>query len=162
MTSRVALAEVQGLLGSWWYDYDEANFDRWPQYFTTYAHYTSRSDSGASRFEDVVHGDYRGRDRIVSDLAQHRAAGLYPLRHFCMNAHLLAVRDGEADFRCYVLVTRVADQQAMPIASGRCSGTVRLLDGELRIAAMNLVFDLTDSGPRRSAAGHRDPPVPAR
>ena len=143
----VGVAEVQNLLAAWWHDYDAADLKGWPRHFTVDAHYVSRSDSGSSRFEAVVRGDYRGRDLLLRDLGRSRAAGIAPLRHLCTNVHVVRAHAEEAEFRAYLLVTRVADQQAVPIATARCAGTARIEEGALRIAAIELVFDLSDSGP---------------
>lgn len=143
----VGPAEAQSLLGAWWYDYDAADMAAWPRHFTVDAEYVSRSDSRASRFEAVVSGRYRGREELVAGLGASRMEGIAPLRHLCTNLHLLPNSDGDAAFRCYLLVTRVEAEQAVPIATACCTGRLRIENGALRIAAIELVFDLTDSAP---------------
>jgi hypothetical protein len=145
--SAVVLAEAQSLLGAWWYVYDAADVAAWAPHFTKDVEYVSRSDSLASRFEAVVSGHYRGREELVAGLGASRMAGIAPLRHFSTNFHLLANAGGDAGFRCYLLVTRVEAEQAVPIATACCTGSLRIEEGALRIAAIHIVFDLTDSAP---------------
>ena len=45
----VDLGAVQNLLAGWWFEYDQGNFDVWPEYFTPDAHFSCRSDSGMRR-----------------------------------------------------------------------------------------------------------------
>jgi hypothetical protein len=48
------LSDVQNLIAGWWFDYDQGNFDVWPNYFTEDAHFSCRSDSKATSFEEFV------------------------------------------------------------------------------------------------------------
>lgn len=147
MTASISLSDVQDLLASWWYDYDEANIEHWPNYFTAGIRYRSGSDTGESSYEDVVRADHHGRESLIEGFGSSRRKGIYPIRHICSNLHLRAERASEADFRGYMLVTRVAGEQAVPIATGRCTGTVSNAEGRLKISEMKLVFDLSDSKP---------------
>ena len=52
---------VQNLVMSWWFDYDQGNFDVWPEYFTADAHFSCRTDTGTTNFEDFVNADVSGR-----------------------------------------------------------------------------------------------------
>jgi hypothetical protein len=151
MMATLHLSAVQNLLASWWYHYDEANFAQWPDHFCDEIDYQSRSDTGHSGFEEVVRWGHRGRKQLLEGLGRHRAMGSYPVRHLCLNVHMTAARADEADFRYYLLVTRVAAEQAVPIATANCEGTARLIDGEARIARMLSVFDLTESRPLANA-----------
>jgi len=155
MTTRVGTADVQNLLAAWWYAYDEAELAQWPDLLTTDARFSSRSDSGASRFEAIVTREYRGREVLIRDLGQHRIEGLYPVRHLSTNMHVISAGEDEAEFRAYLLVTRVEGEQAVPIATGRCAGIARREAGRLKIATLEVVFDLTDSRPFAAAAPER-------
>jgi hypothetical protein len=55
------LSAVQDLLASWWFDYDQGNFEAWPRYFTADAHFTCRSDSGDTDYEEFIRADLTGR-----------------------------------------------------------------------------------------------------
>lgn len=148
------LTAVQNLVASWWFDYDRGAFDVWPRYFTDDAHFSCRSDSGQTAFEEFVTADVRGHDEVVAWQIAHRQASPYPLRHNATNVHLTSVRadEGEADFRSYLFVTHVVAGGVANLSSGVCTGTVRSCDGgdaagpgDLLIASLRVVLDFTDS-----------------
>ena len=138
---------VQNLLAGWWFDYDQANLESWAAYFTSDAHFSSRSDSGHSPAEDFLRAELQGRDEIVAWNTAHRRLSPSPLRHNSTNVHLTAVRAEEADYRSYLFVTIVAGGRVVNAASGVCLGTVRIEDGAARFADMRVVLDFTDSRP---------------
>jgi len=35
----IDLSAVQNLVSSWWFDYDQGNFDIWPEYFASQARF---------------------------------------------------------------------------------------------------------------------------
>jgi 3-phenylpropionate/cinnamic acid dioxygenase small subunit len=141
----VDLAAVQQLLASWWFDYDQGNFDEFPEYFTADAHFTCRSDSGKTAFEEFVTADVRGRDRVVRWQVEHRSNSPYPLRHNGTNVHLTGRRDGEADFRSYLFVTQIVEGAVSNLSTGICLGTAREEDGTVRLAAWRVILDFTTS-----------------
>lgn len=143
----VELPAVQNLVASWWFVYDAADFDAWPEHFTADAHFSCRSDSGATAFEDFIGADVRGRDDVLAWQTEHRRNSPYPLRHNATNVHLTATRVQEADFRSYIFVTQIVGGAVSSLASGVCTGTVRVEDGALRLADLALVLDFTDSEP---------------
>jgi hypothetical protein len=146
MVCRVAamteLPDLQNLLLSWWFDYDQGSFDLWPRYFTSDARFTCRSDSGRTAFEEFVTADVSGRDALLAWQEHHRRNSPYPLRHYATNVHLSG-DDGR--FRSYVFVTHVVAGAITNLSSGLCLGTVREEDGALRIAELHVVLDFTDS-----------------
>ena len=141
----IGLAAVQNLLASWWFDYDEGAFSAWPRYFTADTHFSCRSDSGATAFEEFVTADVHGRDDVVAWQTAHRRSSPYPLRHNGTNVHLTVVGDGKAEFRSYLFVTHVVGGAITNLSSGLCLGTVREEDGELRLADLRVVLDFADS-----------------
>lgn len=149
----IDLPAVQSLLASWWSNYDEANFESWPAHFTSDVHVTSRSDSGHSPVEDFLRSDLHGRDETLTWHTEHRNKSPYPLRHNGTNIYLTASRGGEAgraeeaDFSSYIFVTIVAEGRVMNASSGVVTGTVRVEDGALRIAELQIVLDFTNSRP---------------
>ena len=149
----VDLAGVQNLLSSWWFAYDQGAFEEWPRYFTPDAHFSCRSDSGRTDFEEFIRADVRGPD-VLSWQEQHRRNSPYPLRHNCTNVHLTDVRADDADFRSYLFVTHVVGGGVGNLASGTCSGTVRMHDGAVRIADLRVVLDFTDSVAFADATRH--------
>jgi SnoaL-like domain len=149
----VDLPTVQNVLASWWFNYDQANFESWEACFTGDARFSCRSDSGHSPVEDFLRADIQGRDEILAWNKTHRRLSPFPLRHNSTDVHLTAVRAGEAggteeaDYCSYLFVTVVAGGRVVNAASGLCLGTVRIEDGAARIADMRVVLDFTDSRP---------------
>lgn len=141
----IDLGAVQQLVASWWFDYDQGRFDVFPGYFTADAHFTCRSDSGQTAFEEFVTTDVRGRDELVAWQVAHRSNSPYPLRHNGTNVHLTARRDGEVDFRSYLFVTQIVDGAVSNLSTGICLGTAREEDGVLQLAALRVILDFTTS-----------------
>jgi hypothetical protein len=147
----VELPAVQGLLASWWFDYDAGAFPGWPRYFTAEASFTCRSDSGQTAFEEFVTADVRGRDRVVAWQEAHRRESPYPLRHNATNVHLTATGPDSAVYRSYLFVTQIVSGAVSNVASGTCCGTVVVDGDDLRFASLDVVLDFTDSEPYATA-----------
>ena len=141
----IDLPAVQNLITSWWFDYDQGNFDVWPRYFTADARFSCRSDSGKTAFEEFVTADVEGRDAVLAWQEDHRRNSPYPLRHNGTNIHVSSSNDAEASFRSYLFVTHVVGGAVANLSSGLCLGTVREEDGALRLAELRVVLDFTDS-----------------
>jgi SnoaL-like domain len=139
------LVDVQSLLAGWWFDYDQGNFDAWPAYFAEDAHFSCRSDSQATAFEEFVTADIRGRDKVLAWQREHRTQSPYPLRHNGTNVHLDSTNEGRATFRSYIFVTHVVGGGIAPLSSGMCLGAVRFEAGALRVSDLRLMLDFTDS-----------------
>lgn len=145
-------AALQSLLNSWWFDYDQGNFDAWPRYFTSDARFTCRSDSGKTAFEEFVTADVSGKDAVLAWQEDHRRNSPYPLRHNGTNIHL----DGDdGRFRSYIFVTQIVGGAVSNLSSGLCLGAVREEDGELRLAEVHVVLDFTDSAVFDQAENHQ-------
>lgn len=141
----IDLPTVQHLLARWWFAYDRGDVDSWPDHFTADAHFSCRSDSGETAFEEFIRADLQGRDEVVAWQVEHRRNSPYPLRHMATNVHLTAMRPDEADFATYLFVTQIVGQAVSNVSTGIVSGTVRADDGVPRIADLRLVLDFTDS-----------------
>ena len=137
-------ASVQDLIGRWWWNYDEGHFDVFPRLLASDVHFTCRTDTGATDYEEFVRADVRGRDAVVGWQTDHRVNSPYPLRHNASNVHLVDVRGEEADFASYILVTQIVDGVSL-LSTGIVNGTVRVDDGALRIAALHVVLDTEPS-----------------
>ena len=135
-------ASVQDLIARWWWNYDEGHFEVFPELLASDVHFTCRTDTGETDYEEFVRADVRGRDEVVAWQVDHRTNSPYPLRHNGTNVHLVDVRaeDEEADFASYILVTQIVDGVS-PLSTGIVTGTVRVEDGALRIAALRVVLD---------------------
>jgi hypothetical protein len=150
----VDIGAVQQLVASWWFEYDQGNFDVFPDYFTADACFTCRSDSGQTAFEEFVTADVRGRDDVVAWQVEHRSNSPYPLRHNGTNVHLRASRDGEADFASYLFVTQIVDGAVSNLSTGICLGTAREEGGVLRLAELRVILDFTSSEVFSAATRH--------
>ena len=140
----VDAGSVRELIGRWWCNYDEGSFERFPEFFTSDAHFTCRTDTGTTGYEEFVRADVHGRDAVIGWQVDHRSNSPYPLRHHGTNIHLVEVRDDQADFESYILVTQIAGGVSL-LSTAIVTGTVRVEDGMLRIAALHVVLDTVES-----------------
>jgi hypothetical protein len=139
-------ADLQDLLGRWWWNYDEGNFDVLRSLLTDDAHFTCRTDTGATDYEEFVRADHRGRDAVMAWQTDHRVHSPYPLRHVGANAHLVGHEGDEATFTSYIFVTRI-DGGVAPLSTAIVHGSVRWAGEGLRLAALHVVLDTMDSKP---------------
>ena len=137
--------DVSELLSRWWFVYDEALFDEWPEMFTTDAWFTCRTDTGATDFEEFVRADVRGRDEMLAWQTEHRKNSPHPLRHNGENIHLTAASDTDATFRSYIWVTQVQNGFPTPLSTAVVTGKVEIEGGELRLAELHVALDTQDS-----------------
>jgi hypothetical protein len=151
----IDLAAVQNLIASWWFDYDQGNFEVWPRYFTPDAHFTCQSDSGATDYEEFIRADLQGRDEVLAWQIDHRKNSPYPLRHNGTNVHVTSTSGGEAGYRSYLFVTNIVEGVVTNTATGLCLGTVREEDGTLKIAEMRVILDCTNSELFSAAPRHQ-------
>jgi hypothetical protein len=141
----VDAAAVQNLLMSWWYDYDQGNFDAWPDYFTGDAHFSCRTDSGQTDFEEFVRADVKGRDEVLAWQIDHRKNSPYPLRHNGTNIHVTSSTTDSADFRSYIFVTHIVEGGVANLSSAIVLGSARVEEGRLRLADLRVILDTTSS-----------------
>ena len=137
---RIDGAAVHELLGRWWFNYDEGNFEVLAGLLTDDAHFTCRTDSGATDYEDFVRSDVRGQAEVMAWQTEHRINSPYPLRHNASNVHVVDDRGDEATFASYIFVTQIIEGVA-PLSTGIVTGTVRSEPDGLRIAELNVVLD---------------------
>jgi 3-phenylpropionate/cinnamic acid dioxygenase small subunit len=138
-------ADVQDLIGKWWFAYDNALFDEWPAMFTADARFTCRTDTGTTDYEEFVRADVTGREAVLEWQTQHRMGSPYPLRHNGENVHLTDRGDAAASFRSYIWVTHIVNGSPAPLSTAVVDGKVAVEDGGLRIAELNVVLDTQDS-----------------
>jgi hypothetical protein len=137
-------AAVHELLGRWWFNYDEGNFDVLAALLTEDAHFTCRTDTGTTDYEEFVRSDLRGRAEVMEWQTDHRRNSPYPLRHNAANVHVVEDRGDEATFASYIFVTQIVEGVA-PLSTGTVTGTVRSEPDGLRIAELNVVLDTMTS-----------------
>src|SRR5689334_25269695 len=138
-------AALADLLGKWWFNYDEGNFDVLPQLLTEDVHFTCRTDTDTVAWAEFAKADMRGRDTVMYWQTEHRRASPYPLRHNGANAHIVEQRGDVATFASYIYVTQIVNESPAPIPGGIVHGAVRLEGETLRIAEMHVVLDTMTS-----------------
>lgn len=140
-------ATLQDLLGKWWWSYDAGNFDVLDTLLTDDTNFKCRTDTGQAEWEDFVRADITGRERVMEWQTDHRRNSPYPLRHHGTNLHITArPSDDEVTFTSYILVTQTVNMTPTPIPGGVVHGAARLVDGGLKISALEVVLDTVDSG----------------
>ena len=137
--------DVQNLVTGWWFDYDQGNFDVWPDYFTSDTHFSCQSDTGKTDYEEFIRADLHGRDDVVAWQIEHRKNSPYPLRHNGTNVHVTAANEAEAQFRSYIFVTHNVGGVVTNLSSGIVLGTARVENGKLRLADVRVILDTMDS-----------------
>jgi hypothetical protein len=149
-------ADAQQLMTRWWFAYDQALFDEWPEMWTSDAHFSCRTDTGATAFEEFVNADAVGRDAVLAWQTDHRLHSPDPLRHHGTNVHLTRADDVSAEYRSYIWVTQIVDGSPAPLSTAIVHGSLAIEDGELKICDLNVVLDTEDSttlAEKRAAAG---------
>jgi hypothetical protein len=137
--------DVHELINRWWFVYDLALFEEWPDLFTANVHFTCRTDTGTTDFEEFVRADVTGRDEMLAWQTEHRKNSPDPLRHNGENIHLVESSATEATFRSYIWVTQIEAGFPTPLSTAIVTGTVAIEDGTLRIAELNVALDTQDS-----------------
>jgi hypothetical protein len=138
-------ADVQQLISRWWFAYDNALFDEWPAMWAGDAHFSCRTDTGKTAFEEFVNADAVGRDAVIAWQTDHRMHSPHPLRHNGENVHLVRADEGSADFRSYIWVTQIVGGSPAPLSTAIVHGSVVAEGGTLRISDLNVVLDTEDS-----------------
>lgn len=141
----IGLVEACGLIGRWWFSYDEGDFDDLSSMLAEDVRFITRTDTGTSAIEEYVRCDVEGRDQVIAWLIDHRAWSPYPLRHCCSNLHLTGARKREVDVASYLFVTQIRDLVPDPISTAICSGTVRREEDRVRIARLEVRLDTMTS-----------------
>jgi hypothetical protein len=139
-------AAIQDLVSRWWWNYDEGNFKVLGELLTEDVHFSCRTDSGATDYEEFVRADYRGRNEVMAWQTDHREHSPYPLRHNGTNVHVVEQRENEATFSSYIFVSQIVGGVS-PLSTGIVNGTVRVEGDALRIGELEVVLDTMESKP---------------
>jgi len=139
-------AAIQDLVSRWWFNYDEGNFKVLAELLTEDVHFSCRTDSGATDYEEFVRADYRGRDAVMAWQTDHREHSPYPLRHNGTNVHVVEQRGNEATFSSYIFVSQIVGGVS-PLSTGIVNGAVRVEGDALRISELEVVLDTMESKP---------------
>ncbi len=138
-------ADVQQLMAHWWFAYDNACFDEWKDLWTRDAHFSCRTDTGTTAFEEFVTADAQGLDAVMAWQTDHRLQSPEPLRHGAENVHVLNATATTADYRSYIRVSQIVEGQVSNLSTAIVHGSVAIEDGALKIADLNVVLDTEDS-----------------
>ncbi|OBK94545.1 nuclear transport factor 2 family protein [Mycobacterium sp. 1165178.9] len=145
MSSHLTLPELQEFIGNFWYHYDEAHYDELAATYAEDVHYVTRSDSGASPFEELMSPELTGRDAVMEWLSEHRKQSPYPLRHHATNVHRTGTDGDVTRARFYILVNQIANFVPFAVSSGVVNVGVRREATGLVFTEMDVVLDATDS-----------------
>ena len=148
-----AAAELTALMGTWWFNYDEWNPEVLRGLVAEDVTFSSRSDSGATDYEEFVTANLTGVDEVMAWQESHRIDSPYPLRHNGSNVHITDIEGDVAHFSSYIFVTKIVDGRPLSLSSGTACGAVRVTDRGLRLLRLEVVLDTTDSVP---LGQHRD------
>jgi len=138
-------ASLSDLLGKWWFNYDQGDFDVLASLLTDDVRFTCRTDTDTVAWAEFARADVSGRAAVMAWHTAHRRASPYPLRHNGANTHVVEHRADEATFASYIHVTQVMNEAPVSIPGGIVTGTVRQEHDCLRIAEINIVLDTMTS-----------------
>ncbi len=145
MSDDITLSELQEFIAGFWYHYDEAHYDHLAARYAEDVHYVTRSDSGASPFEELMSPELRGRDAVMEWLIEHRKQSPYPLRHHATNVHRTDTHGDVTRARFYLFVNQIANFVPFAVSSGVADIAVRRGTNGLELTEMGVVLDTTNS-----------------
>ncbi len=137
---------LHDLVAHWWWNYDEGHFDVLRGLLADDAHFTCRTDSGATDYEEFVRADHTGRDAVMAWQIDHRMHSPYPLRHHGTNVHVVEQLGDEATFASYLFVSQIVGGVA-PLSTAIVHGRVRHERDTLQLVELHVVLDTIDSKP---------------
>jgi hypothetical protein len=141
----IAPWEVQELIGRWWFAYDQGLFDDLNSLVTDDVHFTVRTDTGKTDFEEFVNADVHGKADVMHWQREHRLDSPSPLRHNGANVHLVGMRNENALFQSYIFVTQIVEGQVSNLSTAIVTGSVRHEAGTLKISSLHVVLDTESS-----------------
>ncbi len=147
MSNDIALPELQEFIAAFWYHYDEAHYDELAARYAQDVHYVTRSDTGASPFEELMTPELHGRDAVMDWLSEHRNQSPYPLRHHATNVHRTGTGGDVTEARFYILVNQIANFVPFVVSSGVVNVGVRREASGLVFTDMDVMLDTQNSVP---------------
>lgn len=145
MSKEITLSELQEFIGEFWYHYDEAHYDELAARYAENVRYLTRSDSGASPFEELMSPALNGRGAVMEWLWEHRKQSPYPLRHHATNVHRTGADSDVIRARFYIFVNQIANFVPFAVSSGVVNVAVRRGANGLEFTEMDVVLDATNS-----------------
>jgi SnoaL-like domain len=143
----ISLSEIQEFFGAFWFHYDSGHCGELAARFAEDAIYLSRSESGASPFEEVLAANLSGRDKIIAWLSEHREGSPYPLRHNGTNIHRTGTDGAITAVRSYIFVTQIANHVPFAVSSGVLESGIRRGPHGLEFTKFDLIMDTHNSVP---------------
>ena len=141
-------AALQDLVARWWWNYDEGNFAVLRELLADDVHFSCRTDSGTTDYEEFVRADHSGRDAVMAWQTDHRLHSPYPLRHNGTNVHVVEQQGDEARFASYLFVSQIVGGVS-PLSTAIVNGRVRRDGDALLLTELEVVLDTMDSKPLR-------------
>ncbi|MCV7303618.1 nuclear transport factor 2 family protein [Mycobacterium barrassiae] len=145
MSNDITLSELSEFIAGFWYHYDEAHRDELAAAFAEDVRYISRSDSGASPFEELMSPELTGRESVMEWMWQHRQDSPYPLRHHGTNIHRTGTDGDTVRARFYIFVNQIANYVPFAVSSGVANVAVRRGAKGLEFTEMEVILDTTNS-----------------
>jgi SnoaL-like protein len=145
MANDITLPELQEFIAGFWYHYDEAHYDEMAAAYAEDVHYLTRSDSGASPFEELMSPELDGREAVMEWLTGHREQSPYPLRHHATNVHRTGTDGDVTRARFYIFVNQITNFVPFAVSSGVVNVGVRRGASGLQFTEMDVVLDATNS-----------------
>ncbi|OBA68961.1 polyketide cyclase [Mycobacterium sp. 1554424.7] len=145
MANDITLPELQEFIAGFWFHYDEARYDEMAAGYAEDVHYLTRSDSGASPFEELMSPELNGREAVMEWLTEHRKQSPYPLRHHATNVHRTGTVGDVTQARFYIFVNQIANFVPFAVSSGVVNVGVRRGANGLEFTEMDVVLDATNS-----------------
>lgn len=147
MTNSITLPEIQEFLASFWYHYDQGQFDVLAAHIADEMTYLSRSDSGDCPFEHLLAAELHGAADTLAWLKQHRDENPYPLRHHITNVFRTGTSGDVTNVRFYIYVNQVTNNVPFDVSSGVVNVGIRRAGDVLAFTSMTVVLDAEDSIP---------------
>lgn len=147
MTNSITLSEIQEFLASFWYHYDQGQFDVLAGGIADEVTYLSRSDSGTCPFEHLLAAELHGAADTLAWLKQHRDENPYPLRHHITNIFRTGTAGDVTNVRFYLYVNQVTNNVPFDVSSGVADVGIRREGDRLMFTSITVVLDAEDSIP---------------
>jgi len=141
----IAPWEVHELVSRWWFAYDQGLFDELSLLVTEDVHFTVRTDTGKTDFEDFVSADVHGKVDVMHWQTEHRLDSPSPLRHNGTNVHVAGMRGKDALFQSYIFVTQIVEGKVSTLSTGIVTGSVRSEASSLKISSLHVLLDTEPS-----------------
>ncbi len=152
-----AFWEVQELIGRWWFTYDQGLFEELDSLLTDDVHFTVRSDTGRTEYEEFITANVHGKSDVMIWQAEHRLDSPSPLRHNGTNVHLTGTRGDDLEFTSYIFVTQIVEGQVSNLSTGIVTGSVRNDGDKLKLSSLHVVLDTESSRPLREVRAAESP-----